>query len=107
MGPARSLFASTIFPLTLTVCIWVTIWLMEERGMAPATTFVLSTTATYFLLLVLQRLIPVYEGWQRSHGDVRVDLAHLVVSGASARTHERPCSGASMPCTTARPSTTS
>jgi sterol desaturase/sphingolipid hydroxylase (fatty acid hydroxylase superfamily) len=82
MGPARSLFAWTIFPLTLTVSVWVTIWLMETRGMAPTTAFLLPTMATYFLLLVLERLVPLYEGWKRSHGDVRVDLTHLVVSGA-------------------------
>ncbi len=81
MGRARTLFAWTVFPLTLGCAVGVTIWLME-RGVAPVAAFAGPVVASYLLLMMLEPLVPYHRSWLRSRGDVKVDLGHLIVSGA-------------------------
>ena len=81
MSSARTVFAWTIFPVVLGWAIAFTIWQMQ-RGVHPAIAFAGPTVASYFLLLTLERLLPYHRSWNRSRGDLHVDLGHLVVSGA-------------------------
>ena len=80
MGPGRTLLAWTIFPVTLGAAVAVTLWLMG-RGVEPAVAFLGPVATAYFLLLFLERVVPFHVSWQRSRGDVKVDLGHMVVSG--------------------------
>ena len=81
MSSARTVFAWTIFPVVLGGAVAFTIWQMA-RGVDPIIAFVGPTIAAYFLLLTLERLLPYHRSWNRSRGDLHVDLGHLVVSGA-------------------------
>ncbi len=81
MTTARSIFSWSIFPTVLCVSVAVTIWQMD-RGVAPSLAFVGPTLVSYLLLMVLERVLPYHTSWNRSRGDVSVDLGHLAVSGA-------------------------
>ncbi len=81
MSSARTVFAWAIFPVVLGGAVAFTIWQIE-RGVDPTIAFVGPTVAAYFLLLTLERLLPYHRSWNRSRGDLHVDLGHLVVSGA-------------------------
>ena len=81
MSSARTVFAWTIFPVVLGGAVAFTIWQMA-RGVDPIIAFVGPTIAAYFLLLTLERLLPYHRSWNRSRGDLHVDLGHLIVSGA-------------------------
>ena len=80
MGPARTAFAWTIFPLGLGLAIAAVMALME-RGMAPEQALFGPTLAAYAVVLTLERFLPLHESWKHSRGDLRVDIGHFVVSG--------------------------
>jgi len=76
----ETLFSWTIFPLVFGGTIAATIVQMG-RGVAPDVATLGPILFTYLALFGLERVLPHHRSWQRSHGDVRVDLGHLVVSG--------------------------
>ena len=76
----RTVFSVTIFPLVFGGAIAVAIALLE-RGENPALSYIVPTVMAYGLVFGLERVIPFREEWKRSHGDVGVDLGHIVVSG--------------------------
>jgi sterol desaturase/sphingolipid hydroxylase (fatty acid hydroxylase superfamily) len=81
MASARDWFAMTIFPIVLGASIAATIWTMD-RGVDPALAFTGPVVAAYLIVMCLERVLPFHRSWQRSYGDIHVDLGHLVVSGA-------------------------
>jgi sterol desaturase/sphingolipid hydroxylase (fatty acid hydroxylase superfamily) len=89
MPSARDLFAMTIFPLVLCATIGVTIALIEQ-GVEPAAAFIGPIVSAYLIVMLLERRIPYHESWQRSQGDIPVDLGHLVVSGGLTLSLLRP-----------------
>jgi sterol desaturase/sphingolipid hydroxylase (fatty acid hydroxylase superfamily) len=76
----ETVFAWTIFPLVFGGMIAGTIVQMHH-GVAPETATVGPLLFTYVALLGLERVLPYHRSWRRSHGDVGVDLGHVVVSG--------------------------
>jgi sterol desaturase/sphingolipid hydroxylase (fatty acid hydroxylase superfamily) len=89
MSAARSIFSWSIFPTVLSLSVAVTIWQMD-RGVDPSLAFVGPTVVSYLLLMVLERVLPYHASWNRSRGDVSVDLGHLAVSGALTLESLRP-----------------
>ncbi len=77
----RFLFSITVFPLTMCAAVGATI-LLIERGVEPAVAFVGPTVFSYLFVWSCERLLPYDGDWNRSRGDMRVDLGHLLVSGA-------------------------
>jgi sterol desaturase/sphingolipid hydroxylase (fatty acid hydroxylase superfamily) len=89
MPNARDLFAMTIFPAILCATIAVTIALMRQ-GVEPTAAFVGPMISAYLIVMILERRIPFHESWQRSRGDIPVDLGHLFVSGGLTLSLLRP-----------------
>jgi sterol desaturase/sphingolipid hydroxylase (fatty acid hydroxylase superfamily) len=77
---SRNLFATTVFPIVLGGAIAATIAIMDH-GVNPAIAFGGPVAAAYLLVMTLERLIPLHRSWQRSYGDIHVDLGHLFFSG--------------------------
>jgi sterol desaturase/sphingolipid hydroxylase (fatty acid hydroxylase superfamily) len=78
---ARDCFAMAVFPVVLGAAIAATLALMD-RGVPPAVAFTGPVVASYLFVMLCERFLPYHRSWQRSRGDVSVDLGHLVVSGA-------------------------
>jgi sterol desaturase/sphingolipid hydroxylase (fatty acid hydroxylase superfamily) len=77
----RDGFSMLVFPAVLCAAIAATIALMN-RGVPPPIAFTGPVVASYLFVMVCERFLPYHRSWQRSQGDVPVDLGHLVVSGA-------------------------
>lgn len=73
----RRAFAWSGFPLLLGSALWLWRELLE-RGFSAAAAFALPTAAAALLILALERVFPAFASWQRSRGDVPVDLCHAV-----------------------------
>jgi len=80
MPSARDWFAMTIFPIVLGASIAAAIWIMD-RGVDPTVAFTGPVVAAYLIVMCCERLLPFHRSWQRSYGDIHVDVGHLVVSG--------------------------
>jgi sterol desaturase/sphingolipid hydroxylase (fatty acid hydroxylase superfamily) len=89
MSSARSLFSWTVFPVFMVGTIGCAIWLVG-RGVDPGAATSGPIAASYFLVMGLERLLPHHLDWNRSRGDVSVDLGHLVVSGGITLALLRP-----------------
>jgi len=76
------------FPVVLGGTIAAALVALPHLG-PPATVIVLEGAALMVVLLA-ERLLPYADAWRRSHGDVRTDLAHAVVSGVGATQLIRP-----------------
>jgi sterol desaturase/sphingolipid hydroxylase (fatty acid hydroxylase superfamily) len=77
MRAARRLVSLCAFPLVLGgTCLGAA--LAMRSGTRPETALAVATVLPAFLILGLERVFPAHRAWLRSHGDVRVDLAHLV-----------------------------
>ncbi len=77
------------FPLILGATIGGAI-VMTERGVAPPTIVLIVATAAIALILGAERLWPYLPTWNRSHGDGRTDLAHVLVSGIGMTNLAKP-----------------
>jgi sterol desaturase/sphingolipid hydroxylase (fatty acid hydroxylase superfamily) len=77
---ARNWFAMGIFPVVLAASIAATIALMDA-GVSATFAFVPPIAAVYLLVMTLERVLPFHRSWQRSYGDIHVDLGHMIVSG--------------------------
>jgi sterol desaturase/sphingolipid hydroxylase (fatty acid hydroxylase superfamily) len=74
---ARSVFSVTVFPVVMAgSLLWAGLDL--GAGVDPERALLGPTVASALLILALERVFPHHRSWLRSHGDVRVDLAHLV-----------------------------
>ena len=77
MSAARWIFSVTVFPAVLGGALaWAAAAM--ARGVEPELAIAGPTVAPALLLVGLERLFPRHRSWLRSHGDVRVDLLHLV-----------------------------
>jgi sterol desaturase/sphingolipid hydroxylase (fatty acid hydroxylase superfamily) len=73
----RTLFAWTAFPLILGGSLLFAAH-ASALGLSPEAAFALPTAGSALSILALERLFPAFASWQRSHGDVLVDLSHAV-----------------------------
>lgn len=78
------------FPIILVGAIGGALWLLPRAGLAVA---VLVPEASALVAIALaERWIPYQSEWNRSHGDVRTDLLHVLVSGLTLTQLMRPLS---------------
>jgi len=77
---AIDLFSMLVFPVVLAASIAATLALMD-RGVEPALAFTGPVVGAYLFVMLCERFLPFHRSWQRSRGDVSVDLGHLLVSG--------------------------
>jgi sterol desaturase/sphingolipid hydroxylase (fatty acid hydroxylase superfamily) len=71
------LVSVAIFPLVLAAALaWAVVDL--RAGVDPTSAIAGPTLCAALVVLAAERVTPLFRSWQRSHGDVRVDLAHLV-----------------------------
>jgi len=71
------LASAAIFPLVLGGAVAWTLAALDS-GADPTAAIGPPTVCAALLVLAGERVLPRFRSWQRSHGDVRVDLAHLV-----------------------------
>lgn len=67
------------FPLVFGSVMAVAVYGMG-RGWDPVATAMTLTGVVVLLLLVLERIHPYHQEWQRGHGDIRTDLVHNFVN---------------------------
>jgi sterol desaturase/sphingolipid hydroxylase (fatty acid hydroxylase superfamily) len=72
-----SLFSVAIFPLVLGGAVAWSIARLRA-GVEPSAAIAVPTLCAALLVLVAERIRPRFRSWQRSHGGVSADLAHLV-----------------------------
>ena len=77
MSKAEAIFARIAFPSVLAACLAVAIGMLRA-GYGPVETFLVPITFATLFVIVTERIFPYAPQWNRSHGDVRVDLAHMV-----------------------------
>jgi sterol desaturase/sphingolipid hydroxylase (fatty acid hydroxylase superfamily) len=85
---ARSLASWLVFPAVITGAVGGAIALMPAYG--PATAVVLAQTGSALAIIVLEHLLPHRPDWNRSHGDLRTDAIHAVVTGVTTTQLARP-----------------
>jgi len=78
-----------VFPIVLSAAVGATVVLLE-RGLDPAVAFVPATVVAYLFVMLCERVLPYHPAWNRSRGDVPVDLGHLIVSGGLTVSLLRP-----------------
>ena len=64
------------FPVVMVAAIASAIHLMNG-GMHPMLAFALTQVPAFMTVIVLERIYPYHKDWNRSHGDVWVDVRHL------------------------------
>jgi len=79
MKSLRFLITYLAFPLNFFGAQCVAIWWMGQEG-EPGLILAVITVATALILIVLERINPYYESWNRSQQDVGTDAIHAVVS---------------------------
>jgi sterol desaturase/sphingolipid hydroxylase (fatty acid hydroxylase superfamily) len=79
---ARRLARRLVFPAILAGAIAAAIALMPHLGVPV--TIVTTQIAAVIAILAAEHLLPYRPDWLRSHGDVRTDLGHALVSGIGA-----------------------
>ena len=72
--PGAALFAASVFPLTMTVCVGLAIHL-HGRGVDPRIAFFGPMILGYAVVILGERLYPHVPDWNRGHGDVPTDVA--------------------------------
>ena len=74
------IIARTIFPLVLGGAVY---WAVDqiEAGVPPVEAILLPTLVPYLVISSLERLLYWQADWLESRGDLKVDIAHLLVSG--------------------------
>ena len=85
---ARSLASWLVFPVIIGGAVGGAISLIPWVG--PATAVVLAQTASVVAIIVIEHLLPHRPDWNRSHGDIRTDAIHAVVSGLTTTQLARP-----------------
>lgn len=79
-SPGKKAFSVLVFPLIFGGGLAAAIFMMRS-GVEIGTAYLVPTGIAFFALSILERVVPYREAWQKSDGDVRVDLGHLIVSG--------------------------
>jgi ornithine lipid hydroxylase len=73
----RAIFPRIAFPTVLAASLATAI-AMLGAGYGPIATFLVPMAFATLFVIVCERIFPHTPLWNRSHGDVRVDLAHMV-----------------------------
>ncbi len=74
-------FAWSVFPVFFCGSIALAIKEMN-RGVDPALAYIIPVVASYLLVMLLERILPLHRSWSRSQGDIHVDILYLIFSGA-------------------------
>ena len=69
--------ARLAFPLVLGGGVALAITLIQS-GVDPLLAFVAAQLPSFGSVIVLERLVPYHKEWNQSHGDILVDVTHLV-----------------------------
>jgi sterol desaturase/sphingolipid hydroxylase (fatty acid hydroxylase superfamily) len=77
---ARAAFAVAVFPVLMGGAVAASIAAMNA-GVAPTIAYLAPTGFIFAIVAGLERVVPFHRSWQRSSGDVHVDVGHAVVSG--------------------------
>jgi ornithine lipid hydroxylase len=85
---ARSLAPWLVFPAIIGGAVGSAIVLMPWVG--PATAVVLAQAGSALVIIVVEHLLPHRRDWNRSHGDLRTDAIHAVVTGLTTTQLARP-----------------
>jgi len=93
-------FAWTCFPLVLGTATLAAA-AAPGWGLPPAAAFGIPTGLSALAILALERLFPACRSWQRSHGDVLVDLSHAVSVSLTSRAVQLALPLALLPATSA------
>ncbi len=89
MTTAQKLFAWTAFPVVLTGAIAAcSDWM--ARGVPPALAFLGAALGAYLFVIFFERIFPYARDWNRSRGDVSVDVRHAIVTGVLTLEALRP-----------------
>jgi sterol desaturase/sphingolipid hydroxylase (fatty acid hydroxylase superfamily) len=75
----RTLATGLVFPLLMGGTVALAIGLMPALGVVPAV--LVAETVGALAIILAERLLPFRPAWNRSHGDVRTDAWHALVSG--------------------------
>ncbi|MBW2232307.1 MAG: sterol desaturase family protein [Deltaproteobacteria bacterium] len=87
MTSGESLFAWTVFPLVMSICVGLCLALIE-RGVSLTVAMPAPMLLGYVLVILGERLYPYVPDWNRSHGDLATDAAwwlSINVTGLSFR----------------------
>src|SRR6185436_6782856 len=75
----RALATGLVFPLVIGGTIALAIGLIPALGAVPAV--LIAETVGALAIIMAERVLPFRPAWNRSHGDVRTDVLHVLVSG--------------------------
>ncbi len=89
-APVHRLASYLAFPVVLGGAIATAILLTPTLGMAAAV--VLTQTVAILAIAIAERLWPYHREWNHSHGDLRTDIVHAVVSGLGTTRLMQPLS---------------
>jgi sterol desaturase/sphingolipid hydroxylase (fatty acid hydroxylase superfamily) len=87
MGPGETVFAWSVFPVTMLACVGLSILLHEQEASATRA-FLVPMVLGYAIVIAAERLYPYVPDWNRAHGDVPTDLAwwvSILATGAALR----------------------
>jgi sterol desaturase/sphingolipid hydroxylase (fatty acid hydroxylase superfamily) len=84
----RPLASVLVFPLILGGTLGLALVLLPRLG--PELTLSIATGAGLVAVVIAERLWPYRETWGRSHGDLRTDALHAIVSGVGTSRLVRP-----------------
>jgi sterol desaturase/sphingolipid hydroxylase (fatty acid hydroxylase superfamily) len=87
MPLATRIVSWTIFPITITLAVGVTV-LCLQSGWAPAVSIGPSILVAYVLIALLERVFPYQESWLHSKSDVGTDIAWFVTNSGLNRIAE-------------------
>jgi len=77
-----------VFPVVMTGSIATTIVLLPSLG--PARAVVVAQTGSVVIIILCELFLPHRRAWLRSHGDLRTDMLHALVSGIGTTQFARP-----------------
>jgi sterol desaturase/sphingolipid hydroxylase (fatty acid hydroxylase superfamily) len=73
----RRLVARLAFPLVLGGAVGAAL-LLIGRGVDPRIALIATQAPAFLVVIVLERIAPYHREWNRNHGDLRVDVGHMV-----------------------------
>ncbi|CAM3513063.1 sterol desaturase family protein [Parendozoicomonas haliclonae] len=73
------LAARLVFPVVMTLCL-LSVWLLLEQGVHEGIAVFAVLLPGAFIIALLERIMPYRQDWNKSDGDARTDLIHLLVA---------------------------
>jgi len=84
----RTLASWLVFPVVMAGSVATAIALMPSLG--PASAVVVAQTGSVIVIILCELGLPHRRAWNRSHGDLRTDVVHAIVSGVGTTQVARP-----------------